>query len=856
MTRFRSLLAALLCVFGFSISPRATAQEPRLDQLLDTCQRQISNERYELAYRTAAEALSLSRKRADRRGEARATNLLAVAAFHTNRTNEAIRYFKQASATADDAGILTIQARALARAGALLRLSGRYEDALFCVNEALRLYRRFRAPVGEVLMLSQLGAIYADTADFAKAAQLLQDALALAKRLSDPEPQAAILARLFVVEKGRGDLGAALEYGRQAEALFARLAPSLRTVELFYQLGTAHVALGQPQQALPRFEQALRIARELRAPQFAGVILGGLADVQLASGNASAALDSATMAISTLQQGGGSRHLETGFLATRAEAQRLLGRSAEALASYREALAALEQARALSIPTEISRAGIVATRHQVFAGAIELMHSLSQPAEAFDVAEAYHARAFLDVLAESGIESPGELGPAQQAQEDRLFENISNIQRQLWQTDLPAGEESRLNRQLAQAENALDLFRLEQRRADPRYNRINPPQLLTHGRIAADLLDAETALIEYVLGDKRSYAWVVFRGRIASVILPSAAELAADVAACRAASFTRVSSATAAQAIVKLRGQSRRLYQKLFQPLEPHLAGARKLIIVPDGPLSYLPFEMLAGDPKRAASTAPYLVERFSMSYAPSASALAALRSMRQHAAEAKGVIAFGDPVYEKNETLDGASAGTADRGPELRRLPYTRTEVNEIAALFPVAERRVFLGAEANEANVKREPLQQYRYVHFATHALVDEARPARSRIVLSLPADAREDGALQMSEVMRLKLQADLVALSACRTGLGQLLKGEGMIGLTRAFLYAGAESVAVSLWDVNDIATAALMKAFYKNLQQGLQKDDALRQAKLALIRGPQLAWRHPYYWASFVLVGDTE
>lgn len=292
--------------------------------------------------------------------------------------------------------------------------------------------------------------------------------------------------------------------------------------------------------------------------------------------------------------------------------------------------------------------------------------------------------------------------------------------------------------------------------------------------------------------------------------------------------------------------------------MEPQLAMARKLIIVPDGALVYLPFETLAGEPKRAG-VASYLIERFAISYAPSASALAALRSLKKNnAAEAKGIIAFGDPVYGKDETAI-ANGDATERGFDFRQLPYTRAEVNGIAALFPPNERRVFLGADAHEANVKAEPLKKYRYVHFAAHALIDEERPARSGIVLSTRSgaiDSKEDGALQMSEVMGLKLNADLVTLSACRTGLGQLLRGEGMIGLTRAFLYAGSESVVVSLWNVNDIATASLMKGFYKNLKQGLAKDEALRHAKLELIRGRQQAWRHPYYWAAFVLVGDSD
>jgi CHAT domain-containing protein len=867
MKRVLFLLCVWLCACADlqSLAPALMAQTsgpqrtpPQIiEALLNTCQQQLDNERYELAYRTAVQALSLSEQIGDKKRQARGANLLALAAFHTNRTSEAIRYYKQASATAEEAGVVQGQGRALSRAGMLLRISGRYEDAFFCFDEALRFYRRQGSRLGEVLTLSQIGGIYADTADYAKATQILQEALLLARALADPEPHAVILLRLIAVEIGRGNLSSALQYGRQAEALFAGHPPTLRNIELLYRLGAAHAALDQPQQATERFERALRLAHELRAPQFAAVILGDYAATQLKSGAVGAALDSATQAVAILRRGGENKHLETKFLATRAEALRALGRKEEALASYREALAAIERARSLSIPTETSRAGIVATRHQVFAGAIELLLSLSHPEEAFDVAESYHARAFLDVLAETGLDNSQELSPAQQAQEDRRFERISAIQRELWRADAGPEKVQRLKRELAEAERELELFRLEQRRADPRYAGIKTPQPLPCGRIATELLDPQTALIEYVLGDRRSFAWVIAQGRVSSVVLPPGKELSALVSEYRAAASTKVSSQTAAQAIAKLKAQSQRIYQKLFQPLEPRLAIARKLIIVPDGALAYLPFETLAH--ARKGGAAPYLIERFAISYAPSASSLAALRAIKQNnPAAAKGFIAFGDPVYGKDEN-EPANGNSTEPGYDFRQLPYTRAEVNEIAALFPPTERRVFLGDAAKEANVKAEPLDQYRYVHFAAHALIDEECPARSGIALSIPGDSKanskEDGALQMGEVMRLKLHADLVTLSACRTGLGQLLKGEGIIGLTRAFLYAGAESVAVSLWNVNDIATASLMKAFYKNLNRGLSKDDALRQAKLELLHGRQRAWRHPYYWAPFVLVGDA-
>jgi CHAT domain-containing protein len=154
----------------------------------------------------------------------------------------------------------------------------------------------------------------------------------------------------------------------------------------------------------------------------------------------------------------------------------------------------------------------------------------------------------------------------------------------------------------------------------------------------------------------------------------------------------------------------------------------------------------------------------------------------------------------------------------------------------------------------VKSAKLDDYRYIHFASHGFIDESKPGRSGIVLSRDPRSSEDGVLQMGEIMRLKLNADLVTLSACSTGLGKLVSGEGMLGLTRSFFYAGARNLTVSLWNVNDSATASLMKAYYENLKSGLLEDAALRRAKLALLHGGNPAWRQPYFWAAFILVGN--
>jgi CHAT domain-containing protein len=233
------------------------------------------------------------------------------------------------------------------------------------------------------------------------------------------------------------------------------------------------------------------------------------------------------------------------------------------------------------------------------------------------------------------------------------------------------------------------------------------------------------------------------------------------------------------------------------------------------------------------------------VAYTPSASTAGALRARGSgRAAASKGLFALADPA------LEGAGAAGAERGFEFTALPHARAEVSAIGRLFPAGASRVLTGAEAAEDRLKREDLSAYRYLHFAAHGYFDEAEPGRSGLVL---ARGGEDGFLQAREVARLKLSSDLVTLSACQSGLGRLLAGEGVQGLARAFLHAGSRAVVVSLWNVNDEATAELMRRFYGHLQKGLARDEALREAKRSLA-APGGRWRHPYYWAAFVLQGE--
>jgi CHAT domain-containing protein len=305
-----------------------------------------------------------------------------------------------------------------------------------------------------------------------------------------------------------------------------------------------------------------------------------------------------------------------------------------------------------------------------------------------------------------------------------------------------------------------------------------------------------------------------------------------------------------------------RLREQIFDPLTPFLNDATRLIIVPDGPLHRLPFEALvlgSGEIRDSGTlygmfkTCEFVGDRYAIVYLPS-SCLPAFPSGDQPdrggASSRRDLLAFGNPrIAQDRSELGGGGA-----------LVHSEREVRALEPLF--ADAVLCVGDAATELQFKRLA-PNFRYLHISSHGVADEATPLYSGLQLALDPGGREDGFLHAHEVLSLPLSCDLVTLSACRTGLGRLYAGEGLIGLTRSFLYAGAEQVLVSLWSVNDASTAILMGRFYANLKEGWPASEALQEAKAALRAtvstgsgGRQVAYAHPFFWAPFVLVGAPE
>jgi CHAT domain-containing protein/Tfp pilus assembly protein PilF len=358
-------------------------------------------------------------------------------------------------------------------------------------------------------------------------------------------------------------------------------------------------------------------------------------------------------------------------------------------------------------------------------------------------------------------------------------------------------------------------------------------------------LPKKTVLLAYALGDTVSLLWAIDRDGHELYELPNRATIREDVERLRDA----ISKPGAGDAA--LRSAARRLYELIVAPAEHRLEGNRNLVIVPDGFLFEMPFEiLLTADAPESASWGdlPYLARKFAPVYAPSSSVYLSLRDSKVRKKFDVEILALGDPDFPA--TGDSSNV----RGVHLDRLPATRNEVLGITEPVKADRKIVLLGADANEAALKAAIRERSpRILHLATHGLVDPLEPAVSSIALSADGGAGEDGFLHTLEILSLHLNSELVVLSACESARGKLSRGEGVVGLSRAFLACGARGTVASLWAVSDESTSILMKDFYARMLGGKKTaGEALNDARVALMKQPK--YSHPYYWSPFVVIGS--
>ncbi|MCZ6649312.1 MAG: CHAT domain-containing protein, partial [Acidobacteria bacterium] len=713
--------------------------------------------------------------------------------------------------------------------GNLELAAGHVPRALSLHEHALQLYEENGNRSGQQIALQNLGVAYFTLADTRRGLGYMRDALKRAVALDDPVAIARGHHNLGVLLGEAGRLEEALPELEQAVSLRTAL-PGLHNAALSRaNLAELRLRLGRADQevaslldgALHGFEELGDLRGEAYAWNLKGELLlsrGEISESRAAHGRA---LDLVEAGLSPPQTWRAHAGLAAAFKA--------LGRLDEAYAEALLALDAIEAMRA-GLDIDIFKIRFLAGQIHHYEMALNLLLTRIGPGEAaasFHLAERAHARALVELLAESGAGLRGTLDKTLMERQRRILARVSAGGVALAAaSELAARTAAR--QEINEAQEELEKLELEIRARAPRYAGIVYPQPARLEEIQKDVLRPGEILLEYFLGEDEAWLWLVGRESAQVVPLVHPDTIRADVA-----EFLSAIEASAGDlgGDRPARAAAARVALDILPPV-PLPVGTR-LLVVPDGPLHHIPFSALplAGS---------FLVEKYEVAIVPSATALKLIRASPP-SASGHGFLGIADPLPVAGETT-------------FPRLAHSRREVDTIAELFPSSARTVLAGESATKAGLHALTLSSYGYIHFATHGWLDPQDRMHSGLRLTPGADGAGSALLSLDEILTLRLSADLVVLSACRSGEGEFLQGEGLVSLTRGFLYAGARAVVVSLWNVDDSSTADFMARLYEEIGEGHPPATALRLAKEGFRNSQRRGRQEIRRWAPFVLVGD--
>ena len=813
---------------------------------------------------------------------------------------KAREYYRHALEQYQKSGVVAGQGVAHNNIGKLYADTSDWQLALAEYRVALSLFRDARDTPREALALHNIGVSYVSLGDFARAIEYLRQSLDIRTTLKDVAGQAEALTNLGRAEMGRGDHDTALSYLRRA--LLAREVVGDKRSEGLTRvvLSDAYFSVGQASQAREAAETAVGLLQAANDRRGHAVAMLSFARASVKTGSHNEASLAARRALAVFVDSGDTNNVARALTAI-ADAERMMGRLELSLEYLERAMTAVESVRS-QVGSDLS-ASYLARRYETPKAHIDLLMklaardaSVSYMARALAASERARARSLADMLTEAGLRGARGVDATALGRERQLAELI----RAKSERALPVLARNRDDLQAKALMNEITALEAEHQevrgtilRTSPAYAALAYPQSLDVIAIQQDLLDNHTHLVEFSLADEASYVWVVSNASIKGIRLEprwhieAAAREVYSLVTARGtlrhgeSASDRQRRVTAAEAA--LNAALGRLSDLIITPLGDLSSAASRLLIVADGPLQYIPFGML---PRRASDgTFRPLIVDYEIVTMPSASVLAVQREqMKMRAIPTAGVAVIADPVFDRtdrrlarsltpalmppNERDDttrilehisqpSPAQSTTVKSPQsvIPRLQFTRNEADAILSVAKGTKNFRAVDFAATKKAVLGGALKDYRIIHFATHGFLDTERPTLSSIVLSLvDRNGRPlDGFLRAQELYNLDLNADLVVLSACQTGLGKSIEGEGLIGLTRGLMYAGAQRVVVSLWNVSDRATASLMSRFYRDmLVSGKTPAAALRAAQLEIMKIK--GWESPYYWAPFIMQGD--
>ena len=797
------------------------------------------------------------------------------------------------------------------------------------ISRALELYREINDKGGEGLALTAMGVRYSSNQDYSRAIEINKDALAIFHAIGDRYSEAVALNAIGEAYQYLREYSSALSYHKNALTLFENTGSLEAAAGTSCGIAGAQSLNGKLDEALASYERCLQLSRTVGNVRYEGYALNGIATIYGVQGRSQLALkqyqnlerfftsigDLRAQALALNAHGNlflqlgekqkaldlfdqafslsgkmGDKGILIATLYNLAHANEALGLHEIALSFIKKSFDLIEEVRR-NVASPDFRASYFSAVRRHYDLCIEILMQLHrlQPAkgyaaEAFSVNEQGRARLLLDLLSESRLNMrPG--AATDLIEEERRLRGLLRAQAEyqlsLSLSEKDSSELTEVTDEIARLRSDYQSVQAELRKQNPRlfsFEKFTPVNL---ERIQKELGNGDTMLLEYALGDDYSYLWAVTSNSSDVHILPARKEIEDAVREFIKAITARQeidgqgdyeSNVTAADKLYLEKASN--LSRILLEPVAEKL-GNRRLVVVADGALQYIPFDALPAQtagPVDASTN--LLIETNEVVMLPSASTLIAIRSAQNHkGSPGKLVAIIADPVFSpsddrvQSEVPPPAVAKAAvDQNPDqaeqqtienlkLARLAHASEEADAISAVAPWGTTLVAKGFDASRETAMSPEVSRAQIIHFAAHGFLDSEHPELSAIVLSMTDrnGVKTNGLMPLPDIYALDLSAELIVLSACETALGKDMRGEGLVGLTHSFMSAEAKSVVASLWKVDDRATAALMAAFYEGmLQKGMTPAAALRSAKLKMIRETQ--WTAPYYWAGFVLQGE--
>ncbi|HEX6187454.1 MAG TPA: CHAT domain-containing protein [Pyrinomonadaceae bacterium] len=836
-------------------------------------------------------ALNLFREVGDRGGEARVHLFKGYIAGGLGQPEQAVTEISQALALYQAVTDRNGEGLCLTALGLSHSIKLEQERAIKLHREASAIFRAIgdRHSVG--ITLNALGQAYEFLSDYPMALKHYQEALQLFQDNGNLDLVPVSLFKVARVHRLAGDFSRALEYYERCLKL-SRATKKRRTeANALNDVALIYASQGSREKTVRQYQKILKFYAAISDRRGQSTALNNLGDFLLRLGEKKKALDSYKRAL-LLSAPAGHKEVLITSLSNVARANRDLGALDDALSHITQAIETIEDLRTNVASPDFRTSYFAGVRKQYDLW-IDILMQLDRrrPGQGFAAAallasERARARSLVELVTESRADIRQGVDP-QLLKKERELQSLLRSHAQ-YQMDLAtrngqSAEAEEVKREIDELRSQYQDVETQLRDRNPRFLALTQPPPLTLEQIQDELRDENTILLEYALGDERSYVWAVTANSLHSYELPSRATLedaareVYQLLTARQAVGEKVEAdyPSRVETADKLYNQKAlALSQMLLGPVAEQL-GKNRLIVVPEGILHYIPFEALPGP--QQSEDFPLLITTNEIVTLPSVSTLAVIRQEKRRQTSGDKVVAvLADPVFSSNDdrvqngrrppAIAFAASNPSSSQPAVRvfergirggatRLLHASEEADAILATTPRGTGMIARGFDASRETAMSQIVGQHKIVHFATHGFFNTEHPELSGMILSMvnPDGSKANGFLPLHDIYHLNLSSDLVVLSACDTALGEDVKGEGLVGLTHGFLSAGSKSVVASLWKVDDRATAVLMADFYKSmLQDGLPPAAALRSAKQKIRQ--EKAWSAPYFWAGFVLQGE--